>query len=120
MDQEQNQNKVRKKEIEPFVDIIKYNINGEKIVISYTATWCNPCKQIKPYLLNYLRKYKIFDVDQIEKSKYKETIFQYVPFFEVYDILGSKLDSIQTSSEIVLKEFFEKNGIVVNILTDDF
>jgi len=108
------------KEKEPIVDVITFSINSEKTVISYTATWCPPCCKVKPFLLDYLNKYKITDINQITKSYYKEHVYQYVPFFEIYDVSGNKLDSIQTSSENVLREFFEKNGISITMLTDDF
>ena len=60
------------------------------------------------------------NITQVTKSYYQDTVYKYVPFFIVCDIFDNKLDSIQTSSESVLKEFFEKNDIKVNILTDDF
>ena len=118
--EKETEKETEKEKPEPFIDVIKFNINSEKTVIAYTATWCKPCTRVKPFLLDYLNKYKIVSINQITKSYYKEHVYQFVPFFEVYDFKDNRLDSIQTSSEIVLKEFFEYNGIVITLLTDDF
>jgi len=76
--------------------------------------------------------YSIINNETLKKSYYKENVFQYIPFFEVY-INNKRVDSIQTSSESVLEEFFQKNKIHYNnetkvslkpldkiSLTDDF
>jgi thiol-disulfide isomerase/thioredoxin len=47
---------------------------------SYTAEWCNPCKRIKPHLLNSMKKYKNIESKDISLGDFKK-INKFVPYF---------------------------------------
>ncbi len=87
------------------VDVTVYEINENTQFCSYTATWCGPCKRIKPKV--------------IEKTLFKSFFNEFVPFF-VINKNDELIDSIQTSDELLLKQFLSKNGINVMILDEDF
>lgn len=106
---------------------------------AYTALWCGPCKRIKPKLIEVMSKhnYKLIKEKTIEKSIFKKNINEFVPFFvvmksgniecpdnlagcEVFHWGLKKVDSIQSSDEMLFTQFLSKNGVTKMILNDDF
>ncbi len=109
------------------IDLSVYEIDDDTQFHAYTATWCSPCKRIKPVLIETMAKYNYELVYQItvEKSKFKEEINNFIPFFQIVKRIdpGSqifeKIDSIQTSDTVKFNNFFGTNKID-KILNDDF
>ena len=62
---------------------------GKKLLVQYTASWCNPCKQLTPRLSNLSNKYdnvtfvKV-DVDQNMDSA-RDLMISTVPTVMIYD-----------------------------------
>ncbi len=111
--------------MEPHIDKSKvnvtiYEINKNTCFYTYTATWCGPCKRIKPKVIEIMSKlgHKVLNQEIIEKTFFKENINEFVPFFVVKS--DEKTDSIQTSDELLLKQFLSKNAISMLVLDDDF
>ncbi len=101
------------------IDVNVYEINENTYLCTYTALWCGPCKRIKPKLIEIMSGHVLQKQEVIEKSLFKETINDCIPFFVILKN-GSKIDSIQTSDENLLKSFLSNNGINVLVLNDDF
>lgn len=121
------------------VDVTVYEIsneegsNGLPLVIqlrAYTALWCGPCRRIKPKLIETMSKhnYKIIEQKTMQKADFKRDVNEFVPFFEVLksgqlscpDGMDGcevfhwglkKVDSIQTSDEMLFAQFLSKNRI---------
>jgi len=110
------------------IDVSEYKIGSIKLY-TYTATWCGPCRRIKPKVIDIMSKknYKLIKYYTLEKKEFKERINDFVPFFVITNEDDfheeSSIDSIQTSDEKLLIEFLTKNGIDVSLiplLDDDF
>lgn len=62
---------------------------GKKLLVQYTASWCNPCKQLTPRLSNLSNKYtdvtfvKV-DVDENMESA-QELLISTVPTVMIYN-----------------------------------
>ena len=39
------------------IDVTVYAINDNIELYAYTATWCGPCKRIKPIVIDIMSKY---------------------------------------------------------------
>jgi thiol-disulfide isomerase/thioredoxin len=120
------------------IDVTVYKINDETKLYTYTATWCGPCKRIKPIVIDIMskNKYKMLSQEIIEKTVFKKTINEFVPFFVIEryvdtcynedgiedDIYSTDIetDSIQTSDEHLFRNFLSKNGVNIMVLDDDF
>lgn len=99
------------------INVDTYNYK-EYTITAYTALWCNPCKNIKPHLLEYVKNYVHISSEKITKDHFKNVLkHQYVPFFIISN--NTKCSDKQTSDKDKLKEFFDEfiNGIS---FTDDF
>ena len=62
---------------------------GKKLLVQYTASWCNPCKQLTPRLSNLSNKYSDVtfvkvDVDENMDSA-RELLISTVPTVMIYD-----------------------------------
>jgi thioredoxin 1 len=62
---------------------------GKKILVQYTASWCNPCKQLTPRLSNLSNKYSDVtfvkvDVDENMDSA-RELLISTVPTVMIYN-----------------------------------
>jgi hypothetical protein len=83
--------------------------------------------------------YKILEQTTMQKIDFKKDVNEFVPFFVVmkygevpccdgncdcdYDVYCEgfkKIDSIQTSDELLFKQFLSRNGIGEMILDDNF
>jgi thiol-disulfide isomerase/thioredoxin len=107
------------------------DLNDDPLIVqlyAYTALWCGPCKRIKPKLIEIMSKhnYKLIREEIIEKSIFKRNINEFVPFFvvmksgqiecpdgmegcEVFHWGIKKVDSIQTSDEMLFAQFLIRN-----------
>lgn len=83
------------------------------ILTSYTATWCNPCKRIKPIVSDILKDHEIISVSSITKEEYKKNIYEFVPYF-TFTKDSVLIDEIQTSKEDEFTLFFNKNSNELN------
>jgi thioredoxin 1 len=62
---------------------------GKKLLVQYTASWCNPCKQLTPRLSNLSNKYSDVtfvkvDVDENMDSA-RELLISTVPTVMIYN-----------------------------------
>ena len=62
---------------------------GKKLLVQYTASWCNPCKQLTPRLYNLSNKYSDVtfvkvDVDENMDSA-RELLISTVPTVMIYN-----------------------------------
>jgi thioredoxin 1 len=62
---------------------------GKKLLVQYTASWCNPCKQLTPRLSNLSNKYSDItfvkvDVDENMDSA-RELLISTVPTVMIYN-----------------------------------
>jgi thioredoxin 1 len=62
---------------------------GKKLLVQYTASWCNPCKQLTPRLSNLSNKYSDVtfvkvDVDENMDSA-RELLISTVPTVIIYN-----------------------------------
>src|SRR6185369_6446050 len=111
----------------------KEGSNGLPLCIQlyvYTALWCGPCKRIKPKVIETMSKhnYKLIEEKTIQKADFKKNVNEFVPFFvvmktgqtecpdgmegcEVFHWDLEKVDSIQTSDEMLFAQFLSKNQI---------
>lgn len=73
-------------------------------LVMYSATWCNPCKKIKPDVLSFLEKegFVLVDSSMITKEEYKKN-YKFIPGFEV------NKKYIQTSDIDNFKLFFNEH-----------
>lgn len=102
--------------------IIKHTYQRDSIQFhAYTAEWCKPCQKIKPKVIELMtgNGYDFIESIEIQKSEFKNTINEYIPYFEVHNG-GIKIDSIQTSNEVLFINFLRTSGIIRFVLTDDF
>jgi thioredoxin 1 len=80
---------------------------GKKLLVQYTASWCNPCKQLTPRLSNLSNKYSDVtfakvDVDENMDSA-RELLISTVPTVMIYNgetlvnrSTGANHDSVYT------------------------
>lgn len=94
------------------VEVCEYKLD-DKIVITYTATWCNPCKKIKPYLEEYLKNFEKVYKENMKKVDYKQNIHPFIPYFVVNG------EGIQTSDPKNLKDFLINNKVIKKLTFDD-
>ena len=80
---------------------------GKKLLVQYTATWCNPCKMLTPRLSNLSNKYTdvTFVKVDIEENmdSARELNITTVPTVMIYDgttlinrSTGANIDSVYT------------------------
>lgn len=106
---------------EKVINVNKWLINESLnlYLISYTATWCGPCKKIKPTLLNITSKLSHKGSKEIPRNKKPEHV-KFIPWFDILDTNNVIINSVQTSDSITLNDFL-KPFINNNInITDDF
>jgi thiol-disulfide isomerase/thioredoxin len=102
------------------INLTIYEKNGLRLY-AYTALWCGPCKKIKPKMIEIMSKheYLVMNQESLEKQVFKKEINEFVPFFIVKK--GTeKVDSIQTSNEILFTQFLTKNNVTKMELDDNF
>jgi len=62
--------------MDPFIQKIDENINsGNVCVVNFSATWCGPCKQIAPKVIDLAKKYptvNFFKVDVDDQSDFAD------------------------------------------------
>jgi thiol-disulfide isomerase/thioredoxin len=84
--------------------------DGRTLTI-YTATWCGPCKRVKPDVLKYmdsLKEYEMIPSVDILKTDFKNGIGEFIPLFKIHQD-EDLVKEIQTSDFKVLKKVFDEN-----------
>ena len=79
----------------------------EKAIVYFTATWCQPCKMIKPHFIKLAnedeqRNYFIVDVDTIDNSWLEKYNIKSVPRILVLEN-GEKTDELLSRKYLELK-----------------
>lgn len=69
-------------------------------LLAFTATWCNPCKQMKP-ILDSLEEHDIvrYDADE-NRDMFDYYMIRAVPVFLVLDPDGKEVDRIVGSTTL--------------------
>jgi thioredoxin 1 len=70
-------------------ELAQLQSEGKKLLVQYTASWCNPCKQLTPRLSNLSNKYSDVtfvkvDVDENMDSA-RELLISTVPTVMIYN-----------------------------------
>jgi thioredoxin 1 len=70
-------------------EVAQLQSEGKKLLVQYTASWCNPCKQLTPRLSNLSNKYSDItfvkvDVDENMDSA-RELLISTVPTVIIYN-----------------------------------
>jgi len=85
---------------------IEKALSENKAIVYFTASWCNPCKQLKPIyaeagMKDKLNKYYVIDIDTIDSKYLEEYNIKSVPTLFVMEngkvsktISGRTVDSI--------------------------
>lgn len=65
-------------------------MSSENSVVAFTATWCGPCKQLKPQfarasVLDAKKDYFVVDIDKIDKKYLDEYNIKSVPSIFLMD-----------------------------------
>ena len=82
-------------------------INQENAVVAFTASWCQPCKALKPQfakaaVIDKDTPYYVVDVDKIGSEYLNQYSIQSIPqIFEMNKGLINKKINGKTSSEIL-------------------
>ena len=98
-----------------------YEIDKYTQLHTYTATWCNPCKKIKPIVIEIMdiHNYKCIFEQQLDKIVFKKEINEFVPFFMIMKN-SEKIDHIQTSDQDLFKKFLSRNDVGKIEINEDF
>jgi thiol-disulfide isomerase/thioredoxin len=99
---------------EKMININKWKLN-DNYLVTYTATWCNPCQRIKPVLLEKMKNNEHLGTNVVERTKRPEHV-KFIPWFDIVDKDGNIINSIQTSKEKELLDFLQPTVQ----LNDDF
>ena len=87
--------------------VAQLQAEGKKLLVQYTATWCNPCKMLTPRLANLSNKYSDItfvkvDIEENMDSA-RELGISTVPTVMIYDgtslvnrSTGANIDSVYT------------------------
>lgn len=121
--------------IDKIVELNIYEINKTTKFYTYTASWCPPCRKIKPFMIEKMREYKLVETKELPLAEFK-AISQFVPFFCVHRSTPSLIkstterqkptvqfkmcESIQSSNEHEMSVFLYNVGIGKIVLVDDF
>lgn len=66
--------------MEKIINVTKWLINDERYFVAYTATWCNPCKKIKPFVEICMSEFTQISMDDITT---KPEHIKFIPHFEI-------------------------------------
>ena len=93
------------------INVTKYQLNPNKILVGYTGLWCNPCKKIKKYIEDSQSRKEcpIISEEIITKVSFQENINKYIPFFEITTNDGTLLEKIQTSDSEIFTKFINSD-----------
>ena len=72
----------------------------EKAIVAFTATWCNPCKQMKPHfakvaVLDKDNAYYVVDIDEINIDWINKLNIKSVP--QILELKNGNLNKIVSS-----------------------
>ena len=85
-------------------------LNAEKCVIIFTASWCGPCKMVKPKIPAIAKEYKVtafwMDIEKNMEITQQHNI-QAVPFIMTMRN-GTVIDSIATNNVQKITELISK------------
>ncbi|XP_020829462.1 thioredoxin-like [Phascolarctos cinereus] len=87
---------------------------GEKlVVVNSSATWCKPCKMIKPFFHSFCEEYSgmIFievDVDDCQDVATTQDEMKYMPTFQFYKN-GQKMSEVSGTNKEKLKSMNSSN-----------
>lgn len=78
------------------INVNKWRLNDSYTLTSYTALWCKPCQNIKPFLLDFTKDRVHLGHEEISKNSRPEHV-KYIPWFDISD-KDHVVEQIQTSS----------------------
>ncbi len=92
------------------IDVTEWSIAAnESTMVSYTATWCEPCQRIKPTIARLAENGAIAKISEKQITIAERKPGMKIPTFEILSLDGSVvIASIQTSKEPLFLEFFDK------------
>lgn len=67
------------------VDVAIYRLSDTISFFSYTATWCNPCKKIKPFVVELMEDFELIENTKMKKEHFKKYVNKFIPFFVVIE-----------------------------------
>ncbi len=118
--------------MEKIINVTKWLVTDERYFVAYTATWCNPCKKIKPFVEICMSEFTQISIDDITT---KPEHIKFIPHFEIVpkDKVGTVINhtdssgnhsvitlnndsnvpiySIQTSNSKDLYDFLKLHGV---------
>jgi thioredoxin 1 len=93
-------------------------LNEEKIIkgkvfLLFSASWCNPCKQIKPFIKEIVEEFKELNVYEVEvDSDDKKELVEYYKITSVPTLVlledGNKIDEVIGTDLEKIKNLFSK------------
>ena len=93
-------------------DQIEKIVEKEKAIVYFTASWCQPCKMIKPHFIKLAnedsRDYFIIDIDTIDMSWLEKYNIKSVPRIIV-------LEHGEKSDELLSRKYLELKAEVENL-----
>ena len=64
--------------MEKVINVTKWSITDDRYFVAYTATWCNPCKKIKPFVEICMSEHVLISMEDITV---KPSYVKFIPFF---------------------------------------
>jgi thiol-disulfide isomerase/thioredoxin len=116
-----------------FQDFINITQNDSKICVYVSASWCRPCRMIKPVFETYMEDISLnenqivcmLDYDVMQEEDEWKKVFgdMKIPAFFIFQngkCIEKKMSSQWNEIEIFIKEKFIKNIQIENLIHEDF